>query len=516
MSFLVLILLVALPAAGAVLCAFAGGDAAGQRRLGLLVSAVVAVLGVGLLCAPVTPVQAAWFTLPGTGATVHFSLASDGLSAWLVQLATLITPLAILGAARAAGGRMREFVVAALAMESLIIGALLARDLVLFVLCYEAMLVPMITLIAIFGGHERRDAAMRFVLFTMAGSVSLLVATWWIAASVGSTDLATIAAAIPNLPTGTKYWLFWATALAFLVKIPVVPLHGWQAHTYEQTSGAAAALLAGVMAKLGIYGLLRFTIAWFPEQSAAYSTLFIVLGVIATVGGALAAIVQDDAKRMIAFSSLSHLGLLLAGIFTFRLDGLQGAGVLMVAHGFSIAALFLLIGALEARGGTTGLYDHGGLTARMPRLTVLFVVACLATAGLPGTANFVGEFLLLKSLFAHGNSWGSCCGLSGGVWLAGLAGLSVILTVVYLLVLVQRWFFGKAEAQPRADLRDLDGGEMVAVVPLLLLSLALGFFAAPLTGGIGRDSAALVEPAAEALHERMIETPRTDRAPTHP
>ncbi len=477
-------LLIALPAAGALIACLVGNDAAGQRRFGVAWSLLTAAFGTALLCTPVAPFSVPWFSLWGTGATVHLALASDGLSAWLVQLAGWLTPLAILGAGGIAAGRMRAFVVCVLAMQALMIGALLARDLVLFLLCYEGMLVPMIAIIALFGAADRRDAALRFFLFTAAGSVAILAATWWLAAKLHTTDLAALAAGIDLLSGEARGWLFWAFVLAFAVKVPLVPLHGWQAPTYEQTPGAGVALLGGVMAKVGLFGLIALTIPLFPEEAARHATLFIVLGVIGCLGGALAAIVQDNAKAMIAYSSLSHLGLVVAGVFTFQTAALHGAAVQMVAHGLSLAALFLLIGAMEARTRLSGLHDFGSLAGIAPRFAVLFVTAALATAGLPGTLNFVGEFLLLIGLYQH-----------GGLWLAGAAGLSVILTVVYLLILVQRWLFGEQRPATDAPIEDLGPAEVAAVAPLLAAALVLGFWSTPIQRSAG---AAADRHAAEA------------------
>jgi NADH-quinone oxidoreductase subunit M len=308
----------------------------------------------------------------------------------------------------------------------------------------------------------------------MAGSIMMLVGIWYLAHTLGSTDLGVITAKMASLPAETQSWLFWAFALAFAVKVPLVPLHGWQARTYADTPGAGVVLLAGAMAKLGTYGFLRFVLPVFPVQSAEHAGLFIALGLVATVGGALVAMAQDDAKRMMAYSSLSHLGLVTVGIFTFDPAALNGAAVQMVAHGFSVAALFLLIGYVEARTRLTGVDDFGGLANQAPVLAVLFITAALASAALPGTLNFVGEFALLYGLFA-----------SQGLVITLIAGLSVILGVVYLLVLIQRWFFGKARGHTE-PLVDLSPAEVLAVVPLLILSFVLGFYPAPVADQAGK------------------------------
>ncbi len=450
---------------------------------------MIAALGVPLVTGPDLQVSIPWFTLWGTGAQVHLSLASDGLSGWLIQLVTWLTPIAILGSRRQAGSRMREFVVSVFAMEALMIGALLARDLVVFFVCYEGMLIPMVVIIAVFGGIERRTAAMWFFLYTMLGSIFMLVGIWFIAWKMQTTELAAItagiAAAFEDSPR-TMTLLFWSFVLAFAVKVPLVPLHGWQSRTYAETPGAGVVLLAGAMAKIGIYGFLRFVLPIFPEQSAHWADLFIVLGLIGTVGGALVAIAQDDAKRMLAYSSMSHLGLVMVGIFSFAPEALNGAAVQMVAHGFSVAALFLLVGYVESRAQTVGLDDFGALADRTPILAVLFVMAALASAALPGTLNFVGEFELLLGIFN-----------GSGFWVAAIAGLSVILGVVYLLILIQRWFYGKGHGASNRDaMTDLGSAEAIAVIALLIASFFFGFYPKPISDRAGRVAERLGAPAA--------------------
>lgn len=458
------------PLAAAVLAALAHGKDADQgagdavHRLGLVLAFAIAALATPLALGHGGSLAVAWFALPGTEAVIHLRLGTDGVTAWMVQLIAWLTPFAILGGRGVAGGRMREYVAAVFACEAMMLGAVLARDLVLFYVCYEAMLVPMLVLLALFGGPERRAAALWFVLMTMLGSLPLLVAIWAIAAVLGTTELGAVAAGLAGgaFSPQAMDWLFWAFALAFAVKVPLVPLHAWQARTYAEVPGGAAVLLAGAMAKLGIYGLLVLVLPLFPEQAVAHARLFIVLGVIGAVGGAVVALAQDDAKRLLAYSSLSHLGLVVTGIFTFRQAALDGAVVQMVAHGLSASALFLLVGFLEERTRSPYLDDHGGLAQRAPLFSTLLVIAALASAGLPGTANFAGEFLLLLG------AWQSA------PWIAAAAGLSVILGAAYLLTLVQKWCFGEAP-EGRAEVPDLCTREVLSVAPLLAAAIWLGF-----------------------------------------
>ena len=505
------------PILAAVLTAVASGrDGESSFRLGLVLAIGCALLGLPLVtCMPVLDASMPWFTLWGTNATVHVHLASDGLSGWLIQLVTWLTPVAILGSRHLVGDRMREFVTSLLVMEGLMIGALLSRDLVLFYLFFEAMLVPMVVLIAVFGGAERRSASMWFFLYTMLGSVFMLVGIWWLAWKIGSTELARIITDLPGLRDSGELsatgdcWLFAAFALAFAVKVPLVPFHSWQARTYAEAPAGAAVLLAGAMAKIGVYGFLRIVIPMFPGLCVEYADVFVFLGLIGVVGGALVAMAQDDIKRMIAFSSLSHLSLVMVGIFSFHQAASAGVTVQMVAHGLSVAALFLLVGYMEARSSSRGLDDFGGLANRTPIFAVLFVITGLASAALPGTANFVGEFMLL---------FGTYAGL--GFTIAFLAGLSVILGAVYILRVVQRWLYGKRH--PSLDrLADLNASEAMAVVPLLLASFFFGFYpkpindvAVPVVDGLISPARTLKNKAADAAKTaQAVEAPATQTKP---
>jgi NADH-quinone oxidoreductase subunit M len=533
--------LLAAPLIAALVTAFASGkDGESSFRLSLLLAVMVAILGVPLVsCMSDLDSTLPWFTLWGTSATVHLHLASDGLSGWLIQLVTWLTPVAILGSRKLVGERIRDFAVCLLVMEALMIGALLARDLVVFYLFFEAMLIPMVVVIALYGGAERRQAALWFFLYTMFGSVFMLVSIWFLAWKLGTSELAAISSSLPQLgalldvqvgrlllplwwilyPVRELFhallwiphlcgvraldWLgapaaaidhcrhvftvgdllFSSFVLAFAVKVPLVPFHSWQARVYAETPAGGMVMLAGAMAKIGVYGFLRFVLPIFPAACAHYAHYLIDAGLIAVVGGALIALMQDDAKRMLAFSSLSHLGLVMVGVFTFQAAALSGVAVQMVAHGLSVAALFLLVGFLEGRTASRSRDDFGGLADRMPVFSLLLVVSALASAGLPGMANFVGEFLLLFGTYA-----------AKGLTVAAVAGLSVILGVVYLLILVQRWLYGKRH--PSLDaINDLGAGEVMAVLPLLLASLFFGFYPHPISSRTDPVLEALSTPA---------------------
>ncbi len=502
--------LLAAPALAAVATTFTAGSETGSqagtaRRFSVFLSTAIAVLATwglwpALAGGSVPEAAWAWFRVPGGDAVVRLAFSADGLNAWLAMLVVWLTPVALLGAGGAVKDRMRDFAVCVLAMEALMLGALLASDLVVFYLCFEGMLIPMVLITWMFGGADRRGAALSFVLYTMAGSLPLLLAIWWIARATGTLEIALLPAAIGKLGAQEQGLLFLAFVLAFAVKVPLPPLHGWQARMYAETPGAGVVLLAGAMAKLGVYGLIRFVLPFFPALSADYATLFIILGLIATVGGALVALAQDDAKKLLAFSSLSHLGLAVIGVFTFQPAALTGVVVLMVAHGLSVAALFLLAGCLESRTGNCGVDDFGGLANRTPILAILFVVAALASAAMPGTLNFIGEFQILAGIWKT------------SPWIAAVAGLPVILGAAYMLILVQRWFYGR---QPKglandARLVDASPAEALAVAPLLLASLVLGFWPAPVASSAGPVATAC---AADALCARHPGPTKSDSGP---
>ncbi len=494
---MLLVLLIAAPLiAAAIVCIGAGRDDAAARRLGLAFAIAIAALGLPLLWQGDSAFVHDWFSLWGTKAVVRFSLGSDGLSAWLVQLVTFLTPVAIL----ATRTRVRDMAVCALVMESLMIGALLARDLVPFYVFYEGMLVPMVVMVAGLGGRDRRGAALQFFLYTMFGGALMLVGIWYIAWKLGTTDLATVAANIGQLPAEARLALFASFCLAFAVKVPIPPLHGWQARVYAEAPAGAAVLLAGAMAKVGVYGFLRLVLPLFPAESAQYAPWFIALGLVAVIAGALMAMVQVDAKRLVAYSSLSHLGLVMIGIFTFEPAALTGAAVLMVAHGLSVAAMFLLLGMVEEASGKRGVDDFGGLAARMPFFAVLLVIAALASAALPGTANFVGEFLLLLGIFQD------------NPWIAAAAGLSTILTAIYVLRLLQRWLFGKPTGE--IVVGDVPTRLAWAVVPLLIAAVVFGFYPRPISSTASPALEILAKPARaakSALHQPA--EPATAAAP---
>ncbi len=475
-----LVLLLAAPFIAALLLAFAS-DKEGQSsaRLSLFLGVLIAAAALPLVfCGGMTSPSVPWFQLPGVMMPSRLQLATDGLSSWLLQITAWLVPASLWASRRALGARMRSFAVWTFMLEGTIFGSFLASDLVLFFLFFEAMLVPSFVLISGFGGRRRRHASLLFVIFTALGSAPFMIAIYFLAKIGLGTDMAglssrfAVMSQLGMMPPGLAVALFFAVAVAFAVKTPLLPLHVWQAETYTEASSGTAALLSGAMAKVGVYGFLRFVIPLFPVESHQYSCLFVVLGLAGVIYGGLLAFGQSDFKRLMAFSSLGHLGLIVAGIFTFTPDGLKGSMVLMVAHGLAAGGLFLLLGTAERWARSRHLDDFGALAGRSALFSTLFMVLALAAVGIPGTVGFVGEFLVLKGLWI---SFGPC--------MAVVAGIGMILTAAYMLRMIQKLIFGR-QAMPLEGESDLSMTDAWAVLPLIAAIVFLGFYPAPVTRAV--------------------------------
>jgi NADH-quinone oxidoreductase subunit M len=476
----------------------AGGDGRSAVRWSILGSLAIALLGFWGLGFGGAPQQwsVPWFRLWGTEAVVSWSFAADGLNIWLVHLVTALTAAGLAAASAWMGPRLREFALAVFLMEGAMIGALLAADLVVFYVFFEAMLLPMLFLVVAYGDQDRRGAALQFFLMTMLGSVFLLVSAWYLARVAGTTDLALLPQRIDERLAGedaVRGWLFWGFLIAFAVKTPLLPLHIWQARVYAAAPAVGTALLAGAMAKLGPYGLMRLVVPLFPAEALQWAPLLQGLALAGVVIGALIAIRQDDLKRIVAWSSLSHLSLVVLAIFAIGPGGptvwsgvataWSGVMLQLVAHGFSVGALFLVLGMLEQRRGRRGINDFGGLGASRPGTATLVIASLLIAVAVPPTAGFVGEFLMLAGLAqAH------------GLLLVAVAGTTLVLTAVYLLRIGARVVFGPvvdgsgvpAFAAPRP-------AEVVPVVLLLAGSLALGLWPRPVQSAAVAPINAVIE-----------------------
>jgi NADH-quinone oxidoreductase subunit M len=411
----------------------------------------------------------AWIPQP----PIHYHLGVDGLSLFLVLLTTLLTPISILASWKSIDQRVKGFFICLLVLETGVIGVFVSLDLFLFFLFWEVMLIPMYFLIGIWGHGRRVYAALKFVLYTMFGSILMLVALLWLyrltaVAGYATMDLPQIQSLLSNgtiaLPLRTEYLLFGAFFLAFAIKVPLFPLHTWlpDAHTEAPTAGSV--MLAGVLLKMGIYGMLRFCLPLFPDAARLFAPEIAVLAIIGIIYGALVAMVQVDLKRLVAYSSVSHLGFVVLGIFAFHAISIQGAIYQMLNHGISTGALFLCVGMLYERRHTHLIKEFGGLATPMPALAALYLFSCFASAGLPMLNGFVGEFLILAGTFQKHAAWAS--------W----AALGVILSAVYLLWSYQRVFFGSLTQDKNGTLPDADMRErgILFVMAAVILWMGIG------------------------------------------
>ncbi|HEY3414146.1 MAG TPA: NADH-quinone oxidoreductase subunit M [Armatimonadota bacterium] len=392
----------------------------------------------------------------------NFSIGVDGISLFLVLLTTLLTPISLMASWNSIKDRVREFLIFILMLETGLIGVFVARDLFLFYGFWEFQLIPMYFLIGMYGGANRVYATIKFVLYTLVGSLLMLVAIMWLWSQAGHTfDIETLTRTA-NLPPSVQTWLFLAFALAFAIKVPVFPLHTWlpDAHTEAPTAGSV--MLAGVLLKMGTYGFLRFCFPLFPHAARQFSTLFIVLAVIGIIYGAIVAAVQPDMKRLVAYSSVSHLGFVMLGLFAFNAQAWQGAVIQMVNHGISTGALFLLVGVLYDQRHTRLIREYGGVAQVTPLLNVVFLIAVLSSAGLPGLNGFIGEFTILLGAF------------QSHPLMTVLATSGVILSAVYLLWMFQRVMYGPVTHEETRSLKDLSRWQMAYLLPLLALMVWLG------------------------------------------
>src|SRR5499427_8765308 len=414
------------------------------------------------------------------GARYH--VGADGISIWLVILTTLLMPIAILSSWTAITRRQLTYYALMLLLESAMIGVFVSLDLLLFYLFFEASLVPMFFLIGIWGGERRIYAAVKFFIYTSVGSLLMLVgiiALYFIhqnATGIGTFDYAvlteTLRSGVLALSPRAEFWLFLAFAFAFCIKVPLWPLHTWlpDAHTEAPTAGSV--ILAGVLLKMGTYGLLRFNFGLFPNASRQFAPVMITLAVIGIIYGALVAMVQPDVKRLVAYSSVSHMGFVVLGLFSFTEQGMQGALYQMLNHGVSTGALFLFVGMIYERRHTRLISDFGGLARPMPWFSTFFVIASLSSIGLPFLNGFIGEFLIMLG------SWTSAA--VNHPWIVTMfAGTGVIWAAVYMLWMLQRVVFGTRTSEANAALLDLNAREAGLVLPLLALMLFMGVYPSP-------------------------------------
>jgi len=400
---------------------------------------------------------------------ISYKLGIDGISLLLVLLTTFLTVLCILCSWRAITFRVKEYMISFLFLETGMIGALVSLDLVLFYVFWEMMLIPMYLLIGIWGDPKRRIyAAIKFFLFTMAGSVFMLVAILALyfinLKATGKPTFDVLELYKLGIPLQTQYWLFGAFALAFAIKVPMFPFHTWlpDAHTEAPTAGSV--ILAGVLLKMGTYGFLRFAIPLFPNAAFDLLPLVCILALIGIIYGALVSMMQPDLKRLVAFSSVSHLGYVMLGMFALNTYGVQGSIYQMLNHGISTGSLFLIVGMIYERRHTRLISEFGGLSKVMPIYAVFFMIVTLSSIGLPGTNGFVGEFLILLGAFQSNIVYGV------------LAASGVVLGAAYMLWMFQRVMFGKVTKPENEKLKDLSAREVVILIPMVIMIFLMGIY----------------------------------------
>jgi NADH-quinone oxidoreductase subunit M len=493
----ILHVLVLLPLAGTIPVLL--GDERSAKRTALAVTLLEMILSLGLWW-DFNAVQggmqmvssAPW--IPRWG--INYQVGIDGISLFMVLLTTVMMPLSVLASWTSITRRERAFYALMLTLLTGLIGVFIALDLFVFYVFFEVMLIPMYFIIGIWGGANRLYAAIKFFIYTMAGSLLMLVAIVVMAWKVGSAtgtlsfgyqhlleNAGTLGSAAP--------WLFAAFALAFAIKVPVFPLHTWLPDAHVEAPTAGSVLLAAIMLKIGTYGFLRFAVPFFPQValSPGVSRLIVVLAVIGVIYGALVAMVQPDIKKLVAYSSVSHLGFVMLGIWGVTVISVQGALMVMISHGISTGALFLLIGMIYERRHTRLIDDYGGIARVVPLFSLILTVVALSSIGLPGLNGFVGEFLVLLGSF------------QAYPWATGLATTGVIFAAAYLLWALQRMIFNRLANPENEGLTDLTGRELAVLLPLLVGIVWLGLFPGPVLRRMEpatRQFVELVQPATNA------------------
>ena len=473
----ILSIMLAVPMLAAIVCLFVRAETA--RTLALTATLLNLALGVWL-----------WFSYNQAGAQWQFvesanlfgpigwKLGIDGISLMLIMLSVFLMPICIGASWRSINTRVGEYMAAFLLMETLMIGVFAAQDLMLFYIFFEAGLIPMYLIIGIWGGAERIYASYKFFLYTLLGSVVMLIAMLWMIQFAGTADIPTLLNT--DFPVEAQKWLWLAFFASFAVKMPMWPVHTWLPDAHVQAPTAGSVILAGVLLKMGGYGFLRFSLPMFPEASADFIPLVFGLSMIAVVYTSLVALVQNDMKKLIAYSSVAHMAIVTVGLFTFNQQGIEGAIIVMLSHGLVSGALFLCVGVIYDRLHTREISRYGGLSINMPKYALLFMLFTMASVGLPGTSGFVGEFLSLAGAYKV-STWATLVTTTG-----------IILGAGYMLYLYRRIAFGEQVNADAAALPDIDTREMWLLAPIAVVVLWMGVYPESFLAPIRRDVATIV------------------------
>ena len=465
----ILSLVTFLPFIGALFIFMTKGDEAtvarNSRQLALWASLVTFTLSVVLILS--FDSDAAGFQFVETeqwisGLGIHYRMGVDGISVWFVLLSTFLTPLCVLASWESIRSHVKEYMIAFLVLETMMVGMFCALDFVVFYLFFEGVLIPMFLIIGVWGGPRRIYAAFKFFLFTLAGSVLMLIAVLTFYVVVGTTDIQTLMQA--RIDPSLQYWLWLAFFASFAVKVPMWPVHTWLPDAHVEAPTAGSVILAGVLLKMGAYGFLRFSLPMLPEASLFFQPLIFTLSVVAIIYTSLVALAQEDMKKLVAYSSVAHMGFVTIGIFTVSVQGVEGALFQMLSHGIISAALFLCVGVVYDRIHSRDIARYGGLVHRMPAYALVFMVFTLGALGLPGTSGFIGEFLSLLAAYQTNRL------------LAVLASIGVVLGAVYMLWLYRRVMLGVLEKEELKSILDLNRREVAIFTPLVVLVLWMGIY----------------------------------------
>ena len=405
---------------------------------------------------------------------ISYQVGIDGLSLLLLLLTTFLTPITLLSTKNSIASQVKEFTFFMLLLEVGMIGVFISLDLFLFYIFWEVMLIPMYFIIGIWGGDNKIYAAVKFFIYTMFGSLLMLIGIIWLGIDAGqflggfSTDLLALYKIAPNIALDVQNYLFWAFCISFAIKVPIFPLHTWLPDAHVQAPTAGSVILAGVLLKMGTYGLVRFCLPLFPAASLHFAPLLSILAIIGIIYGALVSMVQKDMKKLVAYSSVSHLGFVVLGIFAFTQEAMQGAIIQMVNHGLSTGALFLIVGIIYERTHTREISEYGGIAKIVPLFSIAFMIASLSSMGLPGLNGFIGEFLILLGAFKSNvlNNW----------LYAIFAASGIIFSAVYLLWLYQRVVFGTVKNEKLLKMPDLNLREIFVLVPVFVFIVWIGIY----------------------------------------